>query len=156
MDGPYARLEGENVNHDIMDNERFDCFGGFSHLDLPRCSNHAALASIAGPDHDFAVPTLSSLGLGEATTSIPGGETEALRRLDAFLADKSRTATFSKPASAPTSLEPSTTQLSPYLKFGCLSVREFYWRAKEVIDSYVPKKGETVTKEPENLLGQVS
>ena len=27
MDGPYARLEGENVNHDIMDKERFDCFG---------------------------------------------------------------------------------------------------------------------------------
>jgi cryptochrome len=119
-------------------------------------ADHSASASISGPDHDFAVPTLSSLGLGEATTTIHGGETEALRRLTAFLADKSRTATFSKPASAPTSLEPSTTQLSPYLKFGCLSVRDFYWRAKEVIDSYVPKKGETVTKEPENLLGQVS
>jgi cryptochrome len=75
--------------------------------------------------------------------------------LEAFLADKARTATFSKPASAPTSLEPSTTQLSPYLKFGCLSVRAFYWRAKDIIDTYQPKKGETVTKEPENLLGQV-
>jgi hypothetical protein len=48
-----------------------------------------------------------------------------------------------------------TTQLSPYLKFGCLSVRAFYWRAKDIIDTYQPKKGETVTKEPENLLGQV-
>ncbi|KAJ9104277.1 hypothetical protein QFC20_004559 [Naganishia adeliensis] len=138
MDGPYAHLQGENVNHDIMNSERFNCF-----------------SSISGPDHDFAVPTLSSLGLGEATTSIHGGETEALRRLAAFLADKTRTATFSKPASAPTSLQPSTTQLSPYLKFGCLSVREFYWRAREVIEGYVPRKGEKVTKEPENLIGQL-
>ncbi|KAJ9107732.1 hypothetical protein QFC21_001192 [Naganishia friedmannii] len=138
MDGPFARLKGENVNHDIMDKDRFDCFD-----------------SISGPGQDFALPTLSSLGLPEATTSILGGEAEALRRLEAFLSDKTRTATFSKPASAPTSLEPSTTQLSPYLKFGCLSVREFYWRAKDIIDSYKPKKGETVTKEPENLLGQL-
>ncbi|KAJ9115883.1 hypothetical protein QFC22_005026 [Naganishia vaughanmartiniae] len=138
MDGPFAHLKGENVNHDIMDKDRFDCFD-----------------SISGPNQDFAVPTLTSLGLPEATTSIHGGETEALERLEAFLADKTRTATFSKPASAPTSLEPSTTQLSPYLKFGCLSVRDFYWRAKDIIDTYKPKKGEIVTKEPENLLGQL-
>ncbi len=110
---------------------------------------------IAGAEGDYAVPTLASLGLPEPTTSIHGGEAQALERLDAFIADRSRVATFSKPMTAPTSLEPSTTLLSPYLKFGCLSVREFYWRSKDVIDTYQPQKGEKVTKEPENILGQV-
>jgi hypothetical protein len=35
MDGPYARLEGENVNHDIMDRKRFDCFGTSMSLYTP-------------------------------------------------------------------------------------------------------------------------
>jgi cryptochrome len=111
---------------------------------------------ISGPNGDFAVPTLDSLGLPPATTSIHGGETAARLRFDSFFKDHSRVATFAKPQTAPTSLEPSTTLLSPYLKFGCLSVREFYWRAKEISETYVAEKGEKVTKEPENLVGQVS
>lgn len=113
--------------------------------------------TIAGPDRDFAVPTLESLGLGKATTHIRGGETEALRRLQAFLDDAAGVATFSKPKSSPNSLEPSTTLLSPYLKFGCMSVRKFYWDSQDVCDKYAREhKGETMTKEPENLAGQVS
>jgi cryptochrome len=113
--------------------------------------------TIAGPDKDFAVPTLESLGLGKATTHIRGGETEALRRLQAFLDDAVGVATFSKPKSSPNSLEPSTTLLSPYLKFGCMSVRKFYWDSQDVCDKYAREhKGATMTKEPENLAGQVS
>jgi hypothetical protein len=36
-------------------------------------------------------------------------------------------ATFSKPATAPNSLSPSTTVLSPYVTHGCLSARTFYY-----------------------------
>ena len=39
---------------------------------------------------------------------------------------------FKKPETEPTSLSPSTTVLSPYLKFGCLSVRTFWWWLDEV------------------------
>ena len=39
---------------------------------------------------------------------------------------------FEKPATEPNSLEPSTTVLSPYLKFGCLSARTFYYKLLEV------------------------
>lgn len=103
------------------------------------------------------MPTFESLGLEKATTHIRGGETEALRRLEAFLADAVGVATFSKPKSSPNSLEPSTTLLSPYLKFGCMSVRRFYWDAQDVCERYAKEnKGASLTKEPENLAGQVS
>nr|KAG5702948.1 hypothetical protein BaRGS_034721 [Batillaria attramentaria] len=39
---------------------------------------------------------------------------------------------FEKPQTEPNSLQPSTTVLSPYLKFGCLSARTFYYRLLEV------------------------
>lgn len=27
MEGPFAKLDGLNVNREIMDDEKFDCFG---------------------------------------------------------------------------------------------------------------------------------
>lgn len=98
---------------------------------------------------------MDQLGLSGATTHILGGETEGRRRLESFLADKRAVATFSKPASSPTALEPSTTLLSPYFKFGCVSVRELYWRAKDISDTFKPMKGDKITKEPENIAGQL-
>lgn len=140
MSGPFAKLEGENLNKEIMDAKRF-----------------SAYAALAGPDGQYSVPTMDELGLTEpATTHIHGGETEGRKRLEAFLGDPSRVATFSKPATAPTALEPSTTLLSPYIKFGCVSVRELYWRSRDVSESYKAKGGEKKTKEPENMAGQVS
>ena len=41
-------------------------------------------------------------------------------------------ATFEKPKTEPNSLQPSTTVLSPYIKFGCLSSRRFYWKLQEI------------------------
>lgn len=43
---------------------------------------------------------------------------------------------FEKPKTSPNSLVPSTTVLSPYIKFGCLSSRVFYYKLKEVGNSY--------------------
>jgi cryptochrome len=96
---------------------------------------------------------MSQMGFEEATTSIHGGTDEAHKRLDLFLSQPDKVATFSKPKTAPTSLEPSTTMLSPYMKFGCIGVREIWWGCKEVIKNW---NGKGETKEPENMFGQVS
>jgi len=54
------------------------------------------------------VPTLESLGYGAAAAGMPfvGGETEALRMMAGFLADKQRTASFEKPKTSPACLHP--------------------------------------------------
>ncbi|KAG7397474.1 Cryptochrome-2 [Phytophthora boehmeriae] len=62
-------------------------------------------------------------------TFIYGGETKALRALDAFFEESQRVGLFQKPRTSPVSVDaPSTTSLSPYLTFGCLSAREFFNR----------------------------
>ncbi len=81
-----------------------------------------------------SVPTLAELGYEEAPTSpFKGGETEALRRLEAVMSNTAWVATFEKPQTDPSAFEkPSTTVLSPYLKFGCLSPRLFHSRLLQV------------------------
>ncbi|NXL54180.1 CRY2 protein, partial [Podilymbus podiceps] len=56
---------------------------------------------------------------------------------------------FKKPETEPNSLSPSTTVLSPYLKFGCLSVRTFWWRLDEVY------QGREHSRPPVSLHGQL-
>ncbi|KAG6547810.1 hypothetical protein Mapa_010625 [Marchantia paleacea] len=97
-----------------------------------------APAAIPEPSKDLTdvkvvpIPSLQDLGyvdLNEEFTSFGGGETEGLRRLDKILADKKWVAEFEKPKGNPTAfIKPATTCLSPYLKFGCVSVRLFYAR----------------------------
>ncbi|KAF1353805.1 FAD binding domain of DNA photolyase-domain-containing protein [Delphinella strobiligena] len=107
---------------------------------------------LAGPDGDFSVPTMEELGLQEATTQHRGGETIALSILDKVIANEDFTATFSKPETAPTAFEPQSTCLtSPHLHFGSLSVRLFWYRVQEVLDSY---KG-TASQPPTSLHGQL-
>ncbi|KAK4686103.1 cryptochrome, partial [Tremellales sp. Uapishka_1] len=110
---------------------------------------------LTGPNGDFAVPTLSSLGFAPATTTIQGGTTSAHVRLALFLSQPEKVAKFSKPHSSPTSLEPSTTLLSPYIKFGCVGVREIWWGCKRVIAEWERTGGRGSTKEPENMFGQL-
>lgn len=76
----------------------------------------------------------------------PGGETVALDRLKTSLSNKVYVENFAKPDTSPNSIKPSTTVLSPYLKFGCLSARIFY----EKLNEFKPK-----TKPPVSLLGQL-
>jgi deoxyribodipyrimidine photolyase len=107
----------------------------------------SSLDTIAGPQGDFAIPSLDELGLPKGTTSIRGGETEALRRLEHWLKDKKAVATFRKPQTSPAEFDPpSTTQLSPYLKFGCLSVNEFLWRTRDTVDEWKQEGGKNVSK----------
>jgi len=59
--------------------------------------------------------------------SFKGGESEALKRMEKYMQNKHKVAEFRKPMTNPTALTPDTTALSPYLKFGSLSARTFYW-----------------------------
>ncbi|KAH8419249.1 hypothetical protein KR222_000338 [Zaprionus bogoriensis] len=103
--------------------------------------------------HVYDCPTLEQLvkrpeELG--VNKFVGGETEGLRRMEASLADEQWVARFEKPNTSPNSLEPSTTVLSPYLKFGCLSARLLHQRLREILVRQ-PKH----SKPPTSLVGQV-
>ncbi|GJC95048.1 DNA photolyase [Colletotrichum higginsianum] len=105
-----------------------------------------------GSRGDFAIETMEELGFPPASTPHRGGETRALAMLEAMAADEKYTATFEKPKTSPAAFEPqSTTFLSPFLHFGALSVREFYWRVQGVVARY----GKGASKVPESLTGQL-
>ena len=86
------------------------------------------------------------------TPVVHGGETLARKALKEKLKDVDWVATFEKPKTSCTSLEPSTTVLSPYLSWGCLSPREVWF----AIDKAVAKSSVTkISKPPMSLQGQV-
>eukprot|EP00958_Prasinococcus_capsulatus_P030379 scaffold8094_cov376-Prasinococcus_capsulatus_cf.AAC.1 len=81
----------------------------------------------------------------------PGGETHAQKKLAAKIAQRDWICDFEKPKTTPACfLEPSTTGLSPYLKFGCLSPRLMYHELQKVYAA----KGKH-TKPPVSLVGQL-
>ncbi|KAL8572787.1 hypothetical protein ACOMHN_024963 [Nucella lapillus] len=101
----------------------------------------------------YGVPSLADLGKKESECGprlYPGGETEALERMDRHLKKINWICKFEKPQTSPNSLEPSTTVLSPYLKFGCLSPRSFYHRLLEVY-----RLNKAHTQPPVSLHGQL-
>uniref|UniRef100_A0A182STQ4 FAD_binding_7 domain-containing protein n=1 Tax=Anopheles maculatus TaxID=74869 RepID=A0A182STQ4_9DIPT len=69
--------------------------------------------------------------------------------MEEVLRRKTWVCNFEKPNTSPNSLEPSTTVLSPYLKFGCLSVRLFYSRISDII------KRQKHSQPPVSLIGQI-
>jgi len=88
-------------------------------------------------DKIYDVPTLTELQVD--TTALedckfPGGETEGLKRLNEFICERNGiwVRGFEKPNTSPNSLSPSTTVLSPYLKFGCISPRLMYEKLIEI------------------------
>ena len=87
-------------------------------------------------DQIYNVPTLEELDIDENKLFpciFPGGETEGLKRLKEKIVDREKwVRSFEKPNTSPNSLEPSTTVLSPYLKFGCVSTRDVYWRLNSI------------------------
>lgn len=104
-------------------------------------------------DETYGVPSLQELGfptegLGPAVWQ--GGETEALARLDKHLERKAWVANYERPRMNANSLLASPTGLSPYLRFGCLSCRLFYYR---LWDLY--KKVKRNSTPPLSLFGQL-
>ncbi|KAI4126043.1 MAG: hypothetical protein LQ341_006915, partial [Variospora aurantia] len=121
---------------------------------IQRSGKETSYASLSGPNHDFAVPTMSELGLKPATTPHRGGETRALASLDAIITNEHYTTTFSKPSTAPTAFSPqATTLLSPHHHFGSLSVRLFYHRVLTTIQK--PANAKKASTIPTNLIGQL-
>nr|QDO16439.1 6-4 photolyase [Crypthecodinium cohnii]USW07793.1 6-4 photolyase [Crypthecodinium cohnii] len=111
---------------------------------------------VKGGGHKYDVPDLAELYEEEPTERhlMPGGEREALARLKRSCSDKDYIATFEKPKTESTGRqgapwEPSTTGLSPYIKFGCISVRKV-WHA---IDDCL--KGRKHSQPPMSLHGQL-
>lgn len=102
-------------------------------------------------DMTFDVPSLEAMGYSDPKTApFKGGESEALRRLEEkVVSHPAWVSTFEKPNTSPNSLAPSTTVLSPYLKFGCLSATTFY----HALDAAVA--GRTHTQPPVSLHGQL-
>ena len=125
--------------------------------DPPRPVDTPGTAFNKLPDVDYdkyKIPTLEELGVDLAqlnpTCVFPGGEREALRRMAASLADEPWVCAFEKPETSPNSLKPSTTVLSPYLKFGCLSARLFFYKLKDIY-----RKSKKHSQPPVSLEGQM-
>lgn len=113
-----------------------------SPTNLPRAPAIATLNTIKGIKVFDSVPTLSYFekfgydSSGKTTRNKHvGGEDEALRRMDKFLSQKRRVATYEKPKTLPTTMDPDSTALSPYLQVGSLGVRLFHARILEVYKS---------------------
>ena len=104
------------------------------------------------------VPSAAELSLPAQSSSVilAGGESEALKRMEAHLARTEWIAAFEKPNTSPTEMDAfavgtrATTCLSPYLKFGCLSSRVLHERIASIYRSH-PKH----SKPPTSLHGQL-
>lgn len=83
------------------------------------------------------------------TCKYPGGETEAIKRLNNYMVKRQWVCQFEKPNTSPNSIEPSTTVLSPYLSHGCLSPKMFYHKLKEA------ENGMKHSDPPVSLMGQL-
>lgn len=134
----------------------------FAHMPPPEkpvesitADNVQNMENVIAEDHDekYGVPSLEELGFDLECVHPAvwkGGETEALARLVRHLERKAWVASFEKPKLTPQSLMSNQTGVSPYLRFGCLSVRLFYWKLTELYRK-VKKRNEP----PVSLYGQL-
>ena len=108
----------------------------------------------SGPNQNFELADLDSLGIVDNFQGFnrhAGGETAALKQMDLYLSNEKRVAEFEKPKTAPTAFNPpSTTVLSPHIRFGTLSCRTFYHALIE-IEQRVKKH----SLPPTSLVGQL-
>lgn len=122
-----------------------------------RASDEATFsAGIAGPNNDFAPPSLEECGITQpATTPHRGGESIILANLEKLLADEDYTGTFEKPKTSPAAFSPQSTFLtSPYLHFGALGVRYFYHRVDKILSARRAAK-KPISQPPASLTGQL-
>ena len=98
-----------------------------SHLRGDRLRPHESGFGTHDVDAGTSVEAIESrYGVAPTKESVPvGGRSPALVRLDRFL---DRIHEYPQSISAPAAAETGTSRLSPYLRFGCLSVREVFQR----------------------------
>lgn len=96
----------------------------------------------------FGVPPLEEFGLATPPTHpfLTGGESRALRLLEEFCVDEARVGLFQKPRTSPALVDrPSTSCLSAYIAFGCMSPREFFYRIMFIQLKFPGQKGSPET-----------
>lgn len=113
------------------------------------------IEALAGPEQQFTLPEVTEFGFEQAEyhSFIYGGESIALGILTEYCKNEGRVIKFEKPKTSPAETRPSasTTSLSPYLYFGCLSPRTFYYRVREIQERH--KKASSAP--PVSLDGQL-
>ncbi|XP_068703198.1 uncharacterized protein [Montipora foliosa] len=99
--------------------------------------SHDMLASLLPKKNmfeDCRIPSVEDLGIerskGSCQETWPGGESEALRKLDIFLQEMVDV-DFQVDSASEVFLHGFTDRLSPYLRFGCLSPRTYYHALSE-------------------------
>ena len=102
----------------------------------------------------FDPPSLKSyekyFSQNNITTSFEGGETKALEIFNHYLQKSDNIFNFNKNKQNPVLIKPSSTTLSPYINLGCVSVRYFYFRVKQIY------KIHQIKYKPENtIIGQL-
>ena len=88
---------------------------------------------------DEPVPSAESLGLvrTERKPQLRGGESEGLRILESFVAG--RGARYHREMSSPNTAFDACSRLSPYLTWGCLSMRSIVQRVRTAAGETLPK-----------------
>jgi len=117
------------------------------------------LEKVVGYKGNYDIPIIDELIDKEGhkifekpTHKLQGGEKKGLEILFRYLSDKKKTSLFEKPKTSPAAFNPaSTTELSPYLKFGCVSIKKFYFELTKVLNECKGK----VSQPPVSLLGQL-
>lgn len=113
-------------------------------------------SGLTGPGGEFSIPTLEELGLEQATTHLRGGESVILSRLNSdMFENEDYIGAFEKPKTSPAAFDPQSTCLtSPYLHFGALSCRYFYYRVLDIVEKRKKAK-KPVSEPPTSLTGQL-
>ncbi|KAE9023064.1 (6-4)DNA photolyase [Phytophthora rubi] len=113
------------------------------------------LEEIAGPEQQFTLPEVTDFGYEapERHPFIYGGEQIALSILRDYCRNEGRVVKFEKPKTSPAQTTPSasTTSLSPYLYFGCISPRTFLHHVRGIQEHHAKALSAT----PVSLDGQL-
>lgn len=97
-------------------------------------------------------PQIQEFTSSQPETTIRGGSKEAQKRLATYCQDIDKVTTFEKPKTSPAEfIQPSTTQLSPYIVWGCISIRTIYHK----IQSCIEQSEKRESKPPVSLIGQL-
>lgn len=79
-------------------------------------------------------PSVDQLGMGykskNSQTLYKGGETNALKILEIFIGNLQNLKKFDSKSDNPTKNNQLSSNLSPYISLGCLSIRKFYYNLK--------------------------
>ncbi|OWZ03618.1 Cryptochrome [Phytophthora megakarya] len=113
------------------------------------------LHEIAGPEQQFTLPEVTDFEyeVPERHPFIYGGEQIALSILRDYCRNEGRVVKFEKPKTSPAQTTPSasTTSLSPYLYFGCISPRTFLHHVRGIQEHHAKALSAT----PVSLDGQL-